>query len=53
MKKNREQIKQKMSDAIAKLRMTSKDAKFTDKLINDILSYQKQLDIEPTFIHIL
>lgn len=52
MQKNKETIKKKLDEAIAQLKNNSKDAKFAEKLIDNILSYKGQLDIEPTIIHL-
>lgn len=41
-----------MKETISQLKGICNDAKFADKLVQDIISLQKQMDIEPTLVHI-
>lgn len=51
-KNSRESLKIKLNECIDKLKFISNDAHFAESLINDLISAQKQLDIEPTLVHV-
>lgn len=49
---NKSELREKMNEVIAKIKVNSKDAHYADKLVDMLLSLKGQLDIEPTLIHL-
>lgn len=47
-----EELKKQLDEVVNQIKTNSKDAKFTDKLLDKLLSLKGQLDIEPTRVHI-
>lgn len=47
-----EKLTKKLNECKDKLKFLSKDAHFAESLIDELISTQKQLDIEPTLVHI-
>lgn len=49
---NKEELKKKLDETIAQIKLNSTDAKFADVLIANLLSYKGQSMIEPTEVHV-
>lgn len=48
----KEELKKKLDETIAQIKLNSADAKFADALIANLLSYKGQSMIEPTEVHV-
>lgn len=48
----KQEIKKKMNEVVAKIKVNSKDQHYADALIDTLLSLKGQYDIEPTLVHI-
>lgn len=49
---DKKELKGKLDEVVAKIKVNSKDKHYADALVKELLSVKGQLDIEPTLIHL-
>ena len=49
---DKKELKGKLDEVVAKIKVNSKDKHYADTLVKELLSVKGQLDIEPTLIHL-
>lgn len=49
---DKKELKGKLDEVVAKIKVNSKDKHYADTLVKELLSVKGQLDIEPTLLHL-
>lgn len=49
---DKQELKEKLNDVVAKIKVNSKDQHYADTLVKQLLSLKGQIDVEPTLIHL-